>query len=493
MTNQNTNQNPDRLPPHSEEAERAVLGCVLLDPSKLRTCLERFAGAEVFYVFANRVVFECMCALERKGRAIDVVTLQQELHERQQLEGVGGIKGLSELPDETPSAENLSHYLDIVWEKYLARLKIQQSLAIVEQIQAIDGLTEPVIARARELETSFEAEVHRGTMTPRYLKDAGDFSDEVWNEFFGNKGGGEPGWSLPIEFKLKKRLGECTLVTGDDGSGKSTFLNYCALHVAAQGGRIVIASFEMHPKKTIWMLVCQLLGTREIPESNFGKSQFVAALAWIAARVSFYSFLGIADWRDVLDTFRFAARHRGFNYFILDSVMRIGIGDDDYALQGLVAAQFAQFTQEYNVHLDLVIHENKGGEKGKAKVRGSKLWTANVDNVVKIEINSEKKPKLDDLWADLQEERAKQNPSESVLKEIEEKREQWKRKWDSHLLLLKQRYPGSQQNGSKFVYYDARCFQFREHRDDPLVNWCERWTERHGDPDPEAPEERDDA
>ena len=484
-------QNPDRLPPHSLEAERAVLGCVLLEPAKLRMCQERFAGAEVFYVFANRVVFECMCALEHKGRAIDVVTLLQELRERQQLAGVGGIEGLSELPGAASSAENLPHYLAIVWEKYLARLKIQQSLEIVNQIIALDGLTEPAIARARELETSFETEVHRGTMTPRYLKGAGDFAEEVWNEFFGARGAEEPGWALPINFKLKKRLGECTLVTGDDGSGKSTFLNYCALHLAAQGAHVVIGSFEMHPKKTIWMLVCQLLGTRDIPDSNFGQRQFNAVMAWIANRFSFYSFLGIADWRDVLDTFRYAARHQGKNYFILDSVMRIGIGDDDYALQGLAAAQFAQFTQEYNVHLDLVIHENKGGERGKAKVRGSKLWTANVDNVVKIEINSEKKPKLDDLWADLEEERAKKQPSESAIKEIEEKRAVWKAKWDSHVVLLKQRYPGTQQNGSKYIWFDHRCFQFREHREDPPVNWLERWTKR--DQDPEGSEERHDA
>lgn len=481
----------DQLPPHDAMAERGVLGCILHAPAALARCEERFGGDDAaFYVHQLRMVYQAMRAVRERGAALDLITLQSELASRRQLDEVGGYQFLDDLLDATSSALNLEHYLGIVRDKFLARLIIQQNGEMMRQVQALGGVTEPVLARLEEQRKVLEVELARGASSPKYLKAAGDFAELVWNTFFGAVSQEDPGWTLPIEFKLKLRPKEWTLVSGDDGSGKSTFLNYTSLFVAQQmapGERVLIASFEEPPEDQLRGLVVQLTGSRDFPDSEAGQARFRRAMAWLNRRIQFYAFLGIGDWRDVLDSFRYAAKHLNVKLFILDSAMRIGIQDDDYATQGLVAALFGQFAIEYGVHVMVVIHENKGGEKGKSRVRGSKLWTANASNVVRIERNMEKGEKLDDYWADLKAEAAQAKPNEKDIAEYKKCIAQWEAKWDSHAVLLKQRRKGTQQNSSKFFYYDWRCFQFREHRQDTAVNWLDRWTRRESDNDQAEP------
>lgn len=471
----------DQLPPHSEDAERGVLGCILWEPALFARVEERFGGNdEVWYSLANRMIYQAMRLVMSAGAALDNITLIQTLADRKWLDQVGGRVYVATLQDATPSAANVEHYLGILREKYLARLIIQQNTELVGKLYERGGVTEPILARIEEDRKRVEVELNRGAVTPRYIKAAGDFAEEVWNTFFGAQSGDIPGYTLPIEFKLKIRPKEVTLVTGDDGCGKSTFLNYCCLHLAHQlpeGQKVMVASFEEPPEAQIWGLTVQLCGTREFPDSSAGVARFTSSMAWLHKRILFYAFMGIADWRDVLDSFRYAAKNLGVKVFVLDSVMRIGIQDDDYATQGLVAALFGQFAIEHDVHVFLVIHENKGADRGKAKVRGSKLWTANASNVVKIERNMEKGEKLDDIKAEYDEIMALppgKRPAQK-LKELDEKRQEVKQKWDSHAVLLKQRRKGTQQNASKYFWYDWRNFQFKEHQHEQPVDWLARW------------------
>ncbi len=106
----------DRLPPHSTEAEQGVLGCVLLSPNdSMGECIQKFkAGSEVFYDLKHRTIYEALVEMYDAKEAIDSITVQQRLRDRQQLEAVGGLAYLSSLPDSVPSAANLPYYLDIV-------------------------------------------------------------------------------------------------------------------------------------------------------------------------------------------------------------------------------------------------------------------------------------------------------------------------------------------------------------------------------------------
>src|SRR5437016_7355380 len=78
----------DRLPPHSPEAEQGVLGCVLLSPNEcLGECISKFkAGAEVFYDLRHQTIFNALVAMYDAREAIDLITLQQRLKDKQLLD-----------------------------------------------------------------------------------------------------------------------------------------------------------------------------------------------------------------------------------------------------------------------------------------------------------------------------------------------------------------------------------------------------------------------
>src|SRR6266699_6774812 len=87
----------DRLPPHSPEAEQGVLGCVLLSPNEcMGESIEKLkGGAEVFYDLRHQTIFNALTQMYDSREAIDIITLQQRLKDKQMLEEVGGLSYLS--------------------------------------------------------------------------------------------------------------------------------------------------------------------------------------------------------------------------------------------------------------------------------------------------------------------------------------------------------------------------------------------------------------
>lgn len=143
-------QSIDRLPPHSIEAEQGVIGCLLLSPKDgMGVCIEKFKrGTEVFYDLRNQQIFELLVEMYDAQKAIDIITLQQVLKDRGQLEAIGGITYLTALMDGVPSAANLEYYLEIVREKYLLRKMIQTCTGVISRVYdhegTVDGLLDEV-------------------------------------------------------------------------------------------------------------------------------------------------------------------------------------------------------------------------------------------------------------------------------------------------------------------------------------------------------------
>lgn len=117
----------DRLPPYSPEAERGVLGCILLSPAEcLPACVEALKGAsEAFYNPRHAALYEAMVQVAALHPAFDLILLVQRLEDRGQLEATGGLAYLSSLADQVPSAANLPFYLGILKDKLLLRQVLQ--------------------------------------------------------------------------------------------------------------------------------------------------------------------------------------------------------------------------------------------------------------------------------------------------------------------------------------------------------------------------------
>ena len=465
----------DRLPPHDIPAEQGVLSCCLGGYIKaieradecIAECQSVFEEDEVFYDLRHQEIWQAMLYLKEKAGEFDVITLQAELKARGKLEQVGGAHYLFEIQEVAVAPSFLSQYLNLVWERYMARVKIANDTEINSRIMDSNGeLTESGIAVINDRHERWKKLLERGAISPKNLCAPGDFEDAYYNGWF-NRTREDYGWELPFKFPMRIRPSEMTLFTGDNGSGKSSMLGQISIVIGKQlekGQKVVIASMEVPPEITLWIMSRQLLGVGKLEKTAENEKRIADALAWLNERILLYNFLGITDWRELLNTFTYAREHCGGAVFIVDSVMRIGIPDDDYALQGLVAAQFSDFAVKKGAHVFLVVHENKGEGRQKDRVRGSKQWTDNAANVCAIKRNELKGEKIEEWKQELA-------AGELTEKEFGDKMEGVRKTWDSKFILSKQRWPGSQQNASRWLYFDRASLQFHEYPNEANFNF----------------------
>jgi replicative DNA helicase len=141
----------DRIPPHSEEAERGVLGSALLDASRvLDLCVERRLSAESFYVPAHRLLYEILLGMLEKGKAVDLLTVGDALKGQGALEEVGGHAYLDRLVDSTPTSAHAEHYIEIVRQKNLLRAIIDRSRAAIEDCYGAQDDADYLLDRTEE-------------------------------------------------------------------------------------------------------------------------------------------------------------------------------------------------------------------------------------------------------------------------------------------------------------------------------------------------------
>ncbi len=117
-----------RTPPHSAEAERGVLGSILLDVGNdnrvLDLCTENGITEEAFFAPSHRLLFETLIEMSRAGVTIDPLTLNERLRALNRLEEIGGTAAIQALIDETPTAAHAEYYINIVRQKHLLRAVI---------------------------------------------------------------------------------------------------------------------------------------------------------------------------------------------------------------------------------------------------------------------------------------------------------------------------------------------------------------------------------
>ena len=133
-----------RTPPHSIEAEQAVLGGLLIDASAWDHVAD-VVRAEDFYRPDHRLIFDSIGVLASTGKPCDVVTVSEHLERTGKLEDAGGLAYLGTLARDTPTAANVRAYADIVRERSLLRRLITVGTDIAASVFATEG------ASARDL------------------------------------------------------------------------------------------------------------------------------------------------------------------------------------------------------------------------------------------------------------------------------------------------------------------------------------------------------
>ena len=234
--------------PHDDEAEKAVLGAIFIDPAAIAD-----ASAEVqpedFYKRANQLVFQAMLDLSDREDAIDPLTLQDELTKKNQLDDIGGIAYVSELAMATPTAAHVTYYAKIVHRKALLRRLISASQKIITNaMQDSDDVTD-ILDNAESEIMNVSSENNANGF--RNIKDIVNSTiDEINNiPEDGNMVTGLPTGFVELD---KMTTGfhddELIIVAARPGVGKTSF----ALNVAQYVG--------LHTDKTVAMFSLEMSG-----------------------------------------------------------------------------------------------------------------------------------------------------------------------------------------------------------------------------------------
>jgi len=120
------------IPPHSDEAEKSVIGACLLDKDAVVAVAE-FLRPEHFYDEKHALIFKAILSLYEERSPVDIVTLTEKLRKQKDLTHIGGSAYLSELASLVPTAANVEEYGRIIKDDYTKRQLISAAAKITEQ------------------------------------------------------------------------------------------------------------------------------------------------------------------------------------------------------------------------------------------------------------------------------------------------------------------------------------------------------------------------
>lgn len=138
-----------RLPPQNLAAEQSVLGCVLLENNALDE-VQDVLHADHFYSDVHQLLYATVVKLRENGKAVDVVTLADELEERNQLAEIGGAAYLMEILETVPYAAHVKHYAEIVRDKWIQRSLTNVCTEVLRDCYEGSDETSEVLKRAEQ-------------------------------------------------------------------------------------------------------------------------------------------------------------------------------------------------------------------------------------------------------------------------------------------------------------------------------------------------------
>jgi replicative DNA helicase len=249
----------DRTVPHNLEAERALLGSILLDNSALNFALETL-GKEDFYSEAHRHTFEKMAELSEKNRVIDLVTLSEELAREGLLEKAGGAAYLAALTDGVPigTTAGMGEYCRIVKEKSTIRRLINASSnTIARCLEGADDAASLIdLAQSQVFEIA-EQRVQSGFANVREIVKTSFGKIDILFDRGQRVTGIETGFEDLDNMTSGLQAGELIVIAARPSLGKTALALNIAAHAAIKNRKIVgMFSLEMSKESLVIRLLC---------------------------------------------------------------------------------------------------------------------------------------------------------------------------------------------------------------------------------------------
>jgi len=241
-----TDYSLERGLPVSMEAERSILGAVLLDNTLYDQAAEHLTPDD-FSLEAHRRIYSRMRDLQETGRPVDMITLVEELDRRKEVEAIGGVAYLSSLIDGVPERPSIEHYVRIVRDKALLRGLINAAQnAIAEAIEHSDD-AEEVLGRAEEaIFRLSEGRIGQTFMNiPDIIRNSFGSLEELYKR-------GQEITGLATHYTLLDKLtsglqpSDLIIIAARPSMGKTAFAMNIAENAAVLDGKVVgVFSLEM--------------------------------------------------------------------------------------------------------------------------------------------------------------------------------------------------------------------------------------------------------
>jgi replicative DNA helicase len=224
----------DRTLPHNLEAERSVLGAILIHNDAFNHAAE-LIDAHDFFRDAHRRIFNKMVALSERGDAIDLVTLKDELQRSSELEDVGGPAYIASLADGVPRSANVEHYARIVKEKSTLRNLIHSANRILSTAYEAEQDADLILDDAEKAIFEIaEDRIREGFVPLRDLVQSSFATIEKLQQHKGMVTGVPTGFVDLDEMTSGLQPSDLVLVAARPSMGKTSFVLNIAQHVGTQ-------------------------------------------------------------------------------------------------------------------------------------------------------------------------------------------------------------------------------------------------------------------
>ncbi|MBL4833001.1 MAG: replicative DNA helicase [Pseudomonas sp.] len=251
-----------KIPPHSIEAEQAVLGGVMLENTTWERVVELLSEGD-FYRHDHRLIFRALASLAARNQPFDVVTLAEELDREGLIDQVGGLAYLGQLAKNTPSVANISAYTTIIRERSTLRKLISTSSDIADSAFNPKGKQANAILDEAERQIFAIAESRPKTGGPEsvnnLLTKAIDRIDTLFNSD-GAITGLSTGFTDLDEMTSGLQPADLVIIAGRPSMGKTTFaMNLVENVVLRYDKAVLVFSLEM-PGDSLVMRMLSSLG-----------------------------------------------------------------------------------------------------------------------------------------------------------------------------------------------------------------------------------------
>jgi replicative DNA helicase len=237
---------PERTLPHNLEAEKSVLGAILMHNEAFNYAAELIDSKD-FFRDAHRRIFDKMVALSERNDAIDLVTLKEELARSNELDEVGGPAYIASLADGVPRSANVEHYARIVKEKATLRSLIQSANRILSDAYRAEEDADLILDGAEKAIFEIaEDRIREGFVPLRDLVQSSFATIERLQQHKGLVTGVPTGFVDLDELTSGLQPSDLVLVAARPSMGKTSFALNIAQHVGTQTDMTVgIFSLEM--------------------------------------------------------------------------------------------------------------------------------------------------------------------------------------------------------------------------------------------------------